>query len=63
MDFGDLKPGQNLVLNIVTQATTTGEKVTKAFLKSDTDSTTPNELYEEEINVDDKHHSSDTNNK
>ncbi len=63
MDYGDLKPIQNLVLSIVTQATTTGEKVTKAFLKSDTHITTPDEIYEEEeINVEDKHHSSDTNN-
>ena len=61
--IGDLKPGQNLVLSIVTQATTTGEKVTKAFLKSDTHITTPDEIYEEEeINVEDKHHSSDTTN-
>jgi uncharacterized repeat protein (TIGR01451 family) len=47
-DIGDLEVGEEQVLKIVTKALTTGEKVNKANLTSDTESTTPDRCYEEE---------------
>lgn len=46
--IGDLEAGEKLVLKIVSQAITAGEKVTIANLTSDTNSTTPKECNEEE---------------
>ena len=52
--IGDLKVGEKEYLKIVTKAVTTGEKVNKANLTSDTDIIDPDECYEEEeIDVED----------
>ena len=51
-EIGDLEAGEEHILKIVTEALTPGEKINKANLTSDTESTTPDECYEEEeINV------------
>lgn len=42
-DIGDLEVGEEQVLKIVTKALTTGEKINKANLTSDTESTTPDD--------------------
>ena len=47
-DIGDLEPNQTETLYIVTKALTTGEKINKANLTSDTNITNPDECYEEE---------------
>ncbi len=49
-DIGDLEAGEEQVLKIVTKALTTGEKVNKANLTSDTEITAPDNCYEEEEN-------------
>lgn len=47
-DLGDLDANEKPILNIITKALTSGEKILKVNLTSDTNSTTPDECYEEE---------------